>query len=195
MQQLIRAQLPTCDALLRDMLAGGPRQSREVLAELAALGFTTKQVRRARERQGVLIERAGNGLAMRSTWRLPGAEVAALTVAATGTAGAAALPPLGPALAPCGFPAPSPARHHPSAMLAEGEQRRHAARVRAFMGQGHDEATARCVADALVERDRRGEPGAGSCAECQNIALGSCPATPRPVIEVHGCWARRQCTP
>ena len=35
--------------------------SREVLAAMAASQFTPKQVRRARERQCVLIERAGNG--------------------------------------------------------------------------------------------------------------------------------------
>lgn len=170
------------------MLSRGPRHSREVLAELAAQGFTAKQLRRARERQGILIERAGNGLAMHSTWRLPDAAATAPAVTATRP-----LVPRPSEQTP--FPASTPACPQSVTLMADGEQCRHAARVRAFMSLGQGEATAHQVADALVERDRRGEHGTGSGAECQNPALGNCPTAPRPVIEAHGCWAGRQCTP
>lgn len=174
-QKLKSAPGWSCDACLHTLLAKGPRNSRDVLAELAALKFTPKQARRARERLGVLIERAGNGRAMHSTWRLPGEAATADTTAA------------------------APADAAPEAPAARGamggEQPRHRARVQAFMAMGHDADTARAVADALAARDRSGRSATGSCAECQNVALRQCPATPRPVTEIYECWSRRQCTP
>lgn len=173
-----------CDACLYALLAIGPRNSRDVQVWLRALQFTPKQVRLARERLGVVIERAGNGRAMHSTWRLPsdGATADATPVAAT----------IDNATVP-------PTDATPEAPVSReakvGEQLRHHARVQAFMAMGHDADTARAVADALVGRDRAGRPAAGSCAECQNIALRQCQATPRPATEIHECWSRRQCTP
>ena len=63
--------LNTPEAALRALLAGGPLNSREVLATLGELQLSAKQIRRAREKLGVLIERAGSGTTMHSTWRLP----------------------------------------------------------------------------------------------------------------------------
>ena len=53
MSKNIKAAPPLSETeiILRKLLADGPRNSREVLAELAARGFTAKQVRRARERK------------------------------------------------------------------------------------------------------------------------------------------------
>lgn len=169
---------------MRALLDDGPRNSRDVLTALAALQFTPKQARRAREQLGVLTERAGNGKAMHSTWRLPDGKA---TAARNGrNPGAANHPEQG-----------TPAGQHlqPPADVSEGEQRRHRARVAAFLALGHDTTTASAVADALVARDRAGRPAEGSCAECQNLARRQCPATPRPAIEIHECWARRQGTP
>ena len=61
----------TPETALRTLLAGGPRNSREVLATLSMSQLSAKQIRRAREKLGVLIERAGSGTTMHSTWRLP----------------------------------------------------------------------------------------------------------------------------
>ena len=63
--------LNTPEAALRDLLASGPRNSREVLAIMGERQLSAKQIRRAREKLGVLIERAGSGTAMHSTWRMP----------------------------------------------------------------------------------------------------------------------------
>lgn len=163
---------------LLSLLRDGPRNSREVLAAMSAQQFTPKQVRRARERQGVLIERSGNGADMHSTWRLPG-----------NTAAVAA----GVGDTPRTSDAPVAQRTTPAHI--EGDRRRHLARVDAFMLRGMSASTARQVADALMERDSTGLRAVGSCAECQCVDLESCPATPRPVIEIHECWCRRQCTP
>jgi len=79
--------------------------------------------------------------------------------------------------------------------LNDFEQRRHQRRVEEFIAKGIDAITAAEVANALVARDRDFRPAAGSCAECQNLLRGNCPATPKPVIEIHECWYRRQDTP
>lgn len=63
--------LSAAEIIIRALLAEGPRASREVLADLAARGFTPKQVRVARERQGIVTERGGFGQATRTTWILP----------------------------------------------------------------------------------------------------------------------------
>lgn len=56
---------------ITEMLAGGPLDSRAVVAGMVERGFSPKQTRRARELLRVVIERAGSGASMRSTWRLP----------------------------------------------------------------------------------------------------------------------------
>lgn len=205
MQQLTPTPGQTCDACLRTLLAGGPRNSRDVLAELAARQFTPKQARRARERLGVLIERAGNGKGMHSAWRLPSGKATAPTggsttsTASTARASSRILAPPGRAdqSLPGGLPLPTPTASTTASTTTgnEGEQRRHRARVLAFMALGNDATTAQAVADALVGRDRAGLRALGSCAECQNLARRQCPATPRPVTEIHECWTRRQSTP
>jgi hypothetical protein len=81
------------------------------------------------------------------------------------------------------------------AVCDEGRSRLHRARLGAFILNGMTVTEARALADALIERDRHAMPAMGSCAECQCIALKSCPTSPRPAAEVHVCWYRRQCTP
>ena len=73
MSKNIKAAPPLSETeiILRKLLADGPRNSREAISELAARGFTAKQVRRARERQGVVMARDGFGPATRTTWRMP----------------------------------------------------------------------------------------------------------------------------
>lgn len=63
--------LNTPENALRALLAGGPLKSREVLTTLGEGQLSAKQIRRAREKVGVLIERAGSGATMHSTWSLP----------------------------------------------------------------------------------------------------------------------------
>lgn len=58
------------EIILRALLSGGPRCSREVLAEMAARGISAKQVRTARERQRIAMHRTGSGKEMRTTWAL-----------------------------------------------------------------------------------------------------------------------------
>ena len=173
--------MPEClrpsDSYLRELLAAGPRNSREVLAAMVDREFSPKQVRRARERQGILAERAGRGKTMHTIWRLP-------------DPGLEAAPESLPAIevrfvAPVGNPASA----------TDEEHRRHGARVAAFIEGGLDALVAVKVADKLVARDREGSRAVGSCAECQSLALRQCPVTPRPVIEVHQCWYRRQGSP
>ena len=166
------------ETYLRSLLGAGPRNSRDVLAAMAEQQFTPKQVRRARELQGIEIERSGNGADMHSTWRLP---VGAADVM------------LGSAIA--ARTTDAPAMHRAAAGMKEGERRRHQSRVSAFTARGIDALTAWQVADALVVRDSHGLRASGSCAECQCVQLRICPTTPRPVIEIHECWYRRQCTP
>ena len=170
--------LSQAEEWLRSLLHGGPRNSREVLASMMEREFSPKQVRRARERQGVLIERAGSGSAMHSVWRLPACIPEGASAAGD---------------APCTVDAPE--MHHSGPAPNDGEHRRHRDRIGAFIAGGLDALTACELADKLVARDRAGLRASGSCAECQNLALRECPVAPRPVIEIHGCWYRRQCTP
>ena len=65
------AHLTEPEIALRTLLGDGPRDSRAVLAAMVARQFSPKQARTAREKQNVIIERAGSGTDMRSTWRLP----------------------------------------------------------------------------------------------------------------------------
>jgi hypothetical protein len=59
------------ETVLRDLLAGGPRNSRDILAAMAERQFTRKQTRCAREKLRVVIQRAGSGVDMHSLWSLP----------------------------------------------------------------------------------------------------------------------------
>lgn len=66
----MEAHLTEPEIALRALLAAGPRDSREVVSAMAERGLSAKQTRTAREKQNVIIERAGSGADMRSTWRL-----------------------------------------------------------------------------------------------------------------------------
>lgn len=79
--------------------------------------------------------------------------------------------------------------------LSDDEQRRHRARISAFVARGMPATTATEVADALARADRDWHPAIGSCAQCQNLSRGLCPVTPRPPVELHECWFRRPDTP
>lgn len=166
------------ELLLHTLLLRGPSASREVLTSMAEQHFTPKQVRNARERLGIVAERSGNGADMRSTWRLPYGIPSAES--ATGDA-------------PGTIDAPE--MLHSAPAPDDGERRLHRARVGAFIAEGLDALTACELADKLVARDRGSLRAVGSCAECQNLALRQCPVIPRPVIEIHECWYRRQGTP
>jgi hypothetical protein len=63
--------LSDVETVIRALLAAGPRDGRDVVAAMGERGFSPKQTRTAREKQNVIIERAGSGADMRSTWRLP----------------------------------------------------------------------------------------------------------------------------
>ena len=173
-------ELSPPERCLRDLLNAGPRRSREVQDAMAARQFTPKQVRGARERQGILVERSGSGANMQSTWRLPLDLNDAETTVHECRPGDGNLK--------------KPDIRGESAYSAHEQQRRYA-RIQAFTSRGIDALTANALADALVTRDRAGMPATGSCAECQCVSLNCCPTTPRPAIEIHECWYRRQCTP
>lgn len=187
------------DLRLRAMLAGGPLQSRDVLAVLAVEGFTPKQLRRARENIGVAVTRSGRGKDMRSFWSLR-ADVPAVPE------------PVGeesirahPGVVRKGY-VPAPCLHagHGESEVAEAnlqqfEHDRIAQRVPLFIAKGLDPLTARQVAVLLiVQRDRPGIRG-GSCAECQNMrSPKACTAAdagfaegPRPVTELWSCGYAR----
>jgi hypothetical protein len=161
---------------LRNCLADGPRNSREVIAEMAASGYSAKQVRRARERQGVVARRSGCRGEMRSTWELP-------RVTAPEARG--------------------DDRHEGDGQrhldergsLSEAERARLHGRIAAFIRRGLGADEARNVANALVVRDRGNVQAVGSCIECQAFERLECPAVPRPAIEIHQCWYRRAAGP
>lgn len=205
--------------LLREFLAAGPCNSRAVLAAMADNGLTPKQVRGARERLGVVVQRAGSGAAMHSAWSLPPTEPNICPAEGTNQIDGAFMPD-GDALASeaaGSIPNVSPARARGTqpvvnqdavlvgrqvraqARAREGctdaEQRLHRARVEAFVGRGITIDIATEVADALLLADREGRPAVGSCAQCQNLLRGTCPVTPKPAVEIHECWYRRQDVP
>lgn len=183
------------DTRLQDLLAGGPKLSRDVIAALAAEGFTPKQLRRAREHLGVVVTRNGRGQDMRSSWGLPveipeapnsgddGSIHAQRSVVRKGQVLGHVVPTV-------------PAAANPSAAsLRPFEEDRVARRTSLFVGKGLDITTARQVAVLLVtERDRTGTRG-GSCFECQNLrSPRACIAAdagfgqgPRDAAEVWSC--------
>lgn len=68
----LRADADECREMVRSLLADGTRPARDVQAACRAEGFSPKQVRGARERLGVLVERSGFGKGGMSMWTLPG---------------------------------------------------------------------------------------------------------------------------
>ena len=206
MSKNIKAAPPLSETeiILRKLLADGPRNSREVLAELAARGFTAKQVRRARERQGVVMARDGFGPATRTTWRMP-----MLPPAPTDALGGR------PVRATLRTQVRTPARHagsrvrnpevpkiaqdstgqQPPADATLAELARLAGRVEVFHLRGINPAEARDVALRLLAADRENLHALGSCAQCHSWRQGDCHLTPLPVTTIHVCWFRRSETP
>ena len=189
---------------LRDCLANGSRNSREVIAEMVASGYSTKQVRRARESQGVVVRRSGWRAAMRTTWELSiaaapagqaqpliGAQGEEATARTRGEMHAAQIG------AGSGGAEGGLERHldEPEADLSEAELDRMDGRIAAFLRRGLGVDEARHVARALVDRDRGSVHALGSCIECQAFERQDCPVVPQPAIEIHQCWYRRAATP
>ncbi len=197
-------EMSEVDVALRALLAQGARDSREVLAAMAERGLSPKQVRRAREKLGVVVARHGDGAAMRSTWYLPEPAIHAhddeaplagmvATKVSTkthhfefGTHGVRDGTQQTPALAK----APAAVLHDTNGLWSEGECRRHAGRVDAFGRRGIKLDVAHQVADLLVVADRENRHAYGSCAQCVSLNTSEC-SVPRPVVEVHVCWLRR----
>lgn len=57
--------------LLRELLSAGPLTAKEASAKLAQSGYTPKQVRRAREKAGVVAAKQGFGANAFTVWKLP----------------------------------------------------------------------------------------------------------------------------
>ena len=199
------AGMTDCEIILRALLAEGPCASREVLADLAARGFTAKQVRGARERQGIVAVRGGFGQATRTTWRLPspppvptdalgGRQVRKAAVRVQVRTGAREL---GAELAnPCDpWIAQDSTGQQPPADATLAELARLAGRVEVFQRRGSNPAEARDVALRLLASDRENRHALGSCAQCHTWRQGDCQLTPLPVTTIHVCWFRRTETP
>ena len=91
------------EIILRALLSAGSRCSREVLAEMAARGFSAKQVRTARERQRIAMHRTGSGKDMRTTWALlPSAAIHAQAERSSTRAPALGAPGTQPRSSQCG---------------------------------------------------------------------------------------------
>lgn len=179
--------------VLREALAAGPIASRDVLTLLGAQGLTPKQLRRARERLGVVVERSGSGKSMRSVWRLPEAGERVGESAAPRSASrprnvldtSAAKPPsvVAPAVA--------------TDPLTELESSRVARRISVFMTRGVDQDKATSLALKLVyERDRTGRHDVGgSCIECQSYVRRECIVGPKALDAIHYCLYMRHDSP
>jgi hypothetical protein len=189
-------------ALLRALLENGPRNSRDLLADLERRGATPKQIRRAREKLGVTVQRFGFGNTMRSTWSLPDAIAGASSADAGRTVGggrqlrratarrSAPVSQERPAAEAPILPRPDA---HVAGGLTEAEANRMAARIEAFKARGlHPDAAARLALDLVLNRDRDTVHAKGSCIECQ--VSHECSRV-RPPQVIHQCWLRRQDTP
>lgn len=179
--------------VLREALEGGPTASRDVLALLGAQGLTPKQLRRARERLGVVVERSGSGTAMRSFWRLPdpGEHM---------DDGAAPRPASGPRRALDASVAKRPTVAAPAGApdpLTEWESSRVSRRISVFMTRGVDQDKATSLALKLVyERDRTGRHDVGgSCIECQSYVRRECIVGPKALDAIHYCLYMRHDSP
>ena len=181
-----------CEIVLRALLSEGPRNSRDVLAELADRSFTAKQVRRARERQGVVVDRQGFGAVTQTTWRLP-LGPSASTHALDGDHVRAGARNTGKTLRKPKIPEASTAQPAPAATSAEVA--RMAGRIEAFQHRGVAAQEAEDIAGRLLSADRENRHALGSCVQCWSWRQGECPLTPKPIAEIHFCWLRRLETP
>ena len=185
---------------LRAALSGGIRNSREVLAELGALGFSAKQIRRARERLGVLTKRQGRRADMRSMWALPMPQLAPEVVSETSPARARDAEPIPPAYLRKHKASDSGEMLAFAKGLSEAEATRVARRAAAFIARGLTAALANDVAIALVLERDRGGTREGSCIECQCMVHGGCTSAEfsggsRDVREIWYCGYARRDTP
>jgi len=212
--------VPPLSQRLRTLLAEGSKPSREVAAVLGAEGYTPKQIRRAREHEDIVIERAGNGRAMRSTWRLsipvaiPALDEMLTFVGVGDTASQRSASeretetvatkvstekavPCTQRMQPANEPgAASAFEGLGAANLTDFEVQRAERGAIVFVQRGMGINAARDLAIRLVlERDRPAQRATGSCIECQMLVRQECHVTPRPVSEIHECWYRRPDTP
>lgn len=191
------------EIILRALLANGARNSRDVLAAMATREFTPKQVRRAREKQGIVVRRSGSGVAMHSIWELPSLDSAEPRVevirahrrAPSAHSARPAKPTKGMLPSHQAEQSRDQRSDKPCAELTDAEHQRLEARIDVFTQRGLDLDSARKLADELVERDRSDKRATGSCIECQALAHRDCPAVPRPPVEIHQCWYLRKDTP
>ncbi len=206
---------------LTGLLAAGPRDSRDVLSALAAVGVSPKQARTARERLGVVVQRSGSGTHMRSRWSLP-TLAKPNTVAAQPVTGAAPMdcqktnktqqeldagiqgtnhpsavfvPELDADLAATDSAMERVLDRHEHLQVTDAEHSRLMARIDAFKAHGVAPDLAADVARALVLVDRDNRPGVGSCLQCQSFHRATCPVVPRAPVEVHLCLYSRRATP
>lgn len=177
------------DAALVRLLRSGFTESRFVTHTLVSLGFTPKQIRLSRERQGLLVFRRGCGRSMRSYWALPlptycVPRVKRSSWRRTQRGGAAPV-----ATTAASAHATLPAGHQVD--LSPDESALVARRVEFFGARGMREAEAQGLATRLVlERDRLRLHATGSCIECQEAARGQCDLV-QPHSVIHQCWLRR----
>lgn len=197
------------EIILRAMLSGGPRCSREVLAEMAARGISAKQARTAREKQRIAMHRTGSGKDMRTTWALlPDVAIHAHAdrtrtrtparvamnaepqrMSACPAADDAPRQPAGPEQVLTAADAPDAA-----ADTSESQRQRHVARIHAFVGRGVPLEEAKLTADRLMQADRENRHAYGSCAQCLMWAGGECDRV-QPASTLHVCWHRRSSIP
>jgi len=174
------------DRALRAALSAGPMGRVELVAMLARDGFTEKQLRRARERLGVIVSRAGFGARMRSTWELPNSQELAhgrIRAHASRATGHLRKHKVG--------------ESSPTPKTTAAESARIERRVARFVSRGLPQSLALAVATELVvQRDR---PGLRltSCAECHSFSAAGCAAVTytggsRNPLEIWACgWCRR----
>lgn len=162
------------------LLAGGAIDSRSAIAALSTTGASAKQIRSARERVGVVIERKGYGRSMRSFWALP-CIGDVTTRAPPGPRDEAVVSP----------PAPLElaALVQPDGLVPFAGTRM-ARRVEFFRARGLGQVEARDLARALEARDLAGSTVV-SCAECQCwVQRAWCPSV-RPASGLHACSSSR----
>lgn len=156
---------------MAELLAGGPIDSRSAIAVLSTTGASLKQIRSARERLGVVIERQGNGRSMRSFWALPGASEPPADTRSSGA------PRDGVRVEEPGAPVPAA----PS---------RVARRLEFFQARGLGQLEAHDLAVLLEARDKAGGTVV-SCVECQCWVQRAWCSLRRPAIELHVCGGAR----
>lgn len=209
--------MTAAESALVNILASGPKDSRDVFAAMQAAGISTKQTRTARERLALVVNRSGRREEARSVWTLPSP---ALEAAATDALRHAQPMPDGKVkglartaerldLRKPQISTPAPVLTKPDISsdgagstvglqphLVERVQRR----ALIMQSRGLDSDAARALSVALLQRDADGGRSV-SCAECQNYdALKGCSAAefssgPRDVQEVWACSYSRRDTP